>query len=91
MVRALATARESAEARDETVRSHSVQLRQILDASREFSESLNLRYVIGAVRESTMSVGGYDRVIVWLMVDEENRLTNTEEDAPASTTSVVVG
>ena len=91
MVRALATARQSAESRDETVRSHSVQLRQILDASREFSESLNLKYVLGAVRESTMSVGGYDRVIVWLMADEENRLTNTEEAVPASTASVAVG
>ena len=91
MVRALERARESAESRDETVRSHSVQLRQVLDASREFSESLNLKYVVGAVRASTVSLGGYDRVIVWLMVDEEKRLVNTEDAAPPSTATVEVG
>jgi diguanylate cyclase (GGDEF)-like protein len=79
MVRALSIARESAEARDETVRGHSTQLRYILDASREFSESLNLSYVVGAVRASTATVGGYDRVIVWLMDDQEKRLVNAED------------
>ena len=42
MVRALAASRDSSMSRDETLRGHSLQLRQILDASREFSESLNL-------------------------------------------------
>lgn len=81
MVRALATAREVAASRDEALRDHSGRLRQILDASREFSESLNLKYVVGAVRESTAAVGGYERVMVWLMDDEQKRLVNSEESA----------
>lgn len=81
MVRALAAARASAVSRDETLREHSVQLRLILDASREFSESLNLAYVVGAVRQSTAAVGGYQRVVVWLMDDEQKRLVDTESQA----------
>lgn len=84
MVRALAAARESGVSRDETLREHSVQLRLILDASREFSESLNLAYVVGAVRESTAAVGGYARVIVWLMDDEQKRLLQAEETGTSS-------
>jgi diguanylate cyclase (GGDEF)-like protein len=79
MVHALAAARGSAESRDEALREHSVRLRKILDASREFSESLNLKYVMGAVRKSTAVIGGYARVIVWLMDDEQKRLINAEE------------
>jgi diguanylate cyclase (GGDEF)-like protein len=81
MVGALAAARASAESSDETVRHHATQLRLILDASREFSESLNLAYVVGAVRESTAAVGGYDRVIVWIMDDEQKFLVNADKSA----------
>jgi len=81
MVSALATARAAATSRDEALRGHSVRLRQILEASREFSESLNLKYVVAAVRESTAAVGGYERVIVWLMDDDQKRLVNSEESA----------
>jgi diguanylate cyclase (GGDEF)-like protein len=81
MVHALASARESAASRDELVREHSARLRQILAASREFSESLNLSYVVEAVRESTAAVGGYQRVVVWLMDDEQRRLVNAQEAA----------
>ncbi|HEX7670858.1 MAG TPA: hypothetical protein VF395_14785 [Polyangiaceae bacterium] len=56
----------------------------------EFSESLNLEYVVGAVRQSTMAVGGYERVIAWLMDDEQRRLVDSNEDgAPASPEGVV--
>jgi diguanylate cyclase (GGDEF)-like protein len=81
IVTALTLARASAESRDEALRGHSVRLRQILDASREFSESLNLKYVVAAVRESTAAVVGSDAVIVWLMDDEQKRLVDVEEDA----------
>ncbi|HMI87881.1 MAG TPA: diguanylate cyclase, partial [Polyangiaceae bacterium] len=86
MVRALAAARAIAASRDEMLRGHSVRLRQVLDASREFSESLNLSYVVDAVRKSTAAVGGYDRVIVWLMDDEQKCLVDSEGvvKAPAS-------
>jgi diguanylate cyclase (GGDEF)-like protein len=81
MVHALAAARAIAESRDVALRDHSARLRQILDASREFSESLNLEYVVGAVRESTAKVGGYERVIVWLMDDEQKGLVNSDAGA----------
>jgi diguanylate cyclase (GGDEF)-like protein len=88
MVSAMAEAQASKDSRDAEVRSHSVRLRQILEASREFSESLNLSYVVGAVRESTAAVGGYDRVIVWLMDDQQKRLVNAEErSAPSAPSS----
>ena len=74
MVRALAVARSVAESRDELVREHSNRLRQILDASREFSESLNLGYVVRSVTSTTMAVGGYDQVVVWLMDDDQRGL-----------------
>jgi diguanylate cyclase (GGDEF)-like protein len=84
MVQALAAARTLAASRDDALREHSVRLRQILDASREFSESLNMKYVVGAVRASTAAVGGYARVIVWLMDDEQKQLVNAEKGAPTT-------
>lgn len=79
MVRALSAAREAAASRDGALSQHSIRLHQILDASREFSESLNLSYVVGSVRESTLAIGGYERVLVWLMDDEQRRLVNSEQ------------
>jgi diguanylate cyclase (GGDEF)-like protein len=90
MVRALAVARGSAASRDEMLRDHSIRLRQILEASREFSESLNLSYVVGSVLESTAAVGGYERVIVWLMDDEEKRLVNAQESSAAASVDTTV-
>ncbi len=90
MVRALATARASAASRDEALSDHSVKLRLILNASREFSESLNLSYVVGAVRESTAAVGGYERVIVWLMDDEQKRLVNSDGSSVSAASDVPV-
>jgi len=83
MVGALGEARKIASSRDEALREHSKQLRQILDASREFSESLNLKYVVSSVRASTAAVGGYDQVIVWLMNDEQKRLIDSDSNALA--------
>ncbi len=95
MVRALAVARQAAASRDEIVRAHSVQLRQILDASREFSESLNLKYVVSAVRTSTAAVGGYERVIVWLMDDAQKGLIDSDqrgtEQSPSSAVETAHG
>jgi diguanylate cyclase (GGDEF)-like protein len=74
IVRALAVARGIAESRAELLREHSNRLRQILDASREFSESLNLGYVVRSVISSTKAVGGYDLAVVWLMEDDQKGL-----------------
>jgi diguanylate cyclase (GGDEF)-like protein len=84
MVCALAAARKIGESRDQALRDHSTRLRQILDASREFSESLNLAYVVGAVRQSTAAVGGYQRVIVWLMDDQQKQLVDSEPSESAA-------
>ena len=81
--RALVGARETAVLRDEALSEHSIRLHQILDASREFSESLNLTYVVNSVRESTAAIGGYEQVIVWLMDDEQKRLVDTQEGTAA--------
>jgi diguanylate cyclase (GGDEF)-like protein len=76
MVRALGAAREVAACRETAVREHSVRLRQVLDATREFSESLKLDYVVEAVRKSAVAIGGYAQVNLWLMNDEQNQLVD---------------
>jgi diguanylate cyclase (GGDEF)-like protein len=93
MVRALVAARAVAASRDDALRQHTGRLRQILDASREFSESLNLKYVVGAVRSSTAAVGGYARVIVWLMDDDQKRLVDADEGSTTASgvTAVEMG
>jgi diguanylate cyclase (GGDEF)-like protein len=79
LVRALAIARESAVSRDGALSEHAIRLHQILDASREFSESLNLAYVVDSVRASTVTIGGYERVIVWLMDETQKRLIDGQQ------------
>ena len=74
MVCMLVTARAIAESGAQLVREHSNRLRQILEASREFSESLNLAYVVKSVCSSTLAVGGYDQAVVWLMENDEKGL-----------------
>jgi diguanylate cyclase (GGDEF)-like protein len=83
--RVLAAARESAVSRDGALSDHSIRLHQILDASREFSESLNLAYVVGSVRASTVAIGGYEQVTVWLMDDGQKRLIDSEQSSTAET------
>jgi len=83
MVRALITTREFVESRDAALHEHSVQLRAILDASREFSESLNLQYVVAAVKTSTAAIGEYEAVIVWLMNDDGKILVNADTSGAA--------
>jgi len=93
VVRALVSARASAAFRDEALSDHSIRLHQIFDASREFSESLNLAYVVGSVRASTAAIGGYERVVVWLMDDDQKRLVDCRENAadPSVDAPVEVG
>ena len=84
LVRALVVAREAALSRDGALSEHSIRLHQILDASREFSESLNLNYVVGSVRVSTAAIGGYEQVVVWLMDDVQKCLIDSEQSADAA-------
>ena len=79
VVDALVSAREAAACRDEALSDHSIRLHQIFDASREFSESLNLAYVVGSVIASTAAIGGYERVVVWLMDVDQRRLVDSQE------------
>lgn len=90
VVRALVSARESAACRDEALSDHSIRLHQIFDASREFSESLNLAYVVGSVRASTAAIGGYEHVVVWLMDDEQKRLVDSQEKATDTGSNALV-
>ena len=85
VVRALASARECSASRDDALSEHSIRLHQILDASREFSESLNLAYVVGSVRESTTTIGGYEQVVVWLMDEEQKLLVDSREKTAVAT------
>jgi diguanylate cyclase (GGDEF)-like protein len=89
VVRALAVARDSAACRDEALSDHSIRLHQILEASREFSESLNLEYVVGSVRESTSAIGGYEQVVVWLMDDEQKRLVDSRQLAGSEASGIL--
>jgi diguanylate cyclase (GGDEF)-like protein len=84
MVLALITTRELSESRDRTLHEHSNHLRAILEASREFSESLKLEYVVAAVRTSTAAIGGYEAVIVWLMGNDGKRLVSVGSRAADS-------
>ncbi len=88
MGRALFAAREAAALLDGARSDHSIRLHQILDASREFSESLNLSYVLGAVRASTLAIGGYDRVVVWLIDDAQKRLEDSEGSVDTQTSDL---
>jgi diguanylate cyclase (GGDEF)-like protein len=79
MVCAIGAAREVAACRETALREHSALLRQILEATREFTESLKLDCVVVAVRDSTVALGGYGRVIIWLMDDERKQLAEYTE------------
>jgi diguanylate cyclase (GGDEF)-like protein len=79
MACSLVTARQIAASREGAAREHSARLRQILDATRAFSESLKLEYVVEAVRQSAAAVGGYEQVIMWLMHGEEKQLVDYTE------------
>ena len=91
VVGALIAAREVAESRDGALSDHSIRLHQVLDASREFSESLNLKYVVGAVRESTAAIGGYENVVVWLMDDAQRQLVPSDESASTVAAASLAG
>jgi diguanylate cyclase (GGDEF)-like protein len=88
MVRELVAAQDVAASRETALREHSVRLRQILDATREFSESLQLKYVVAAVRQSAAAVGGYEQVIMWLMDDEEKQLVDSDKSTIDASVSV---
>ena len=86
----LAAAHKSSASSDQVVSNYSIKVRRILDASREFSEGLNLRDVLAAARENTAAVGGYGRVIVWLMDGEQRRLVGGDERSDGATSGAPI-
>jgi diguanylate cyclase (GGDEF)-like protein len=87
MVAALASARDCANYRDEALREHSAHLRAILKATRDFSESLDLDYVVGAVRENVAAICGHERVAIWLMDQDRALLSEHASNRGASAAS----
>jgi diguanylate cyclase (GGDEF)-like protein len=89
MTHALAEAQSSAVAREKEVADQAQSLDQVLTMSREIAGSLNLTYVLQAVGTSTVSLGGFRRVAVWLLDEDAGRLDvaydSTVADRQAST------
>jgi diguanylate cyclase (GGDEF)-like protein len=75
MVAALADARAALEEEAHAAQRRAASLRQILDAARELSGSLNLRYVVRALAKSALATSGLARAVVWLVDDDPKRLT----------------
>jgi diguanylate cyclase (GGDEF)-like protein len=74
--------------RDDQAVEHSVRLRQILAMAREIGGSLNVRYVVESVGAAALHVGDYERVLVWLLAEDERSLrlahdTSTGHGRPA--------
>ncbi|MBV8980700.1 MAG: diguanylate cyclase [Acidimicrobiia bacterium] len=74
MTEALAEARRLSEARQEELAEQAERLNRVLTMSREVAGSLNLKYVLRAVVTSTVSLGPFTKVVVWLLDEPETRL-----------------
>jgi diguanylate cyclase (GGDEF)-like protein len=74
MIGALVSERASREARTLEVAERATVLRQILDSAREFSGSLNLRYVLRTLGRASGRVAGAPRAVIWLIDDVGNHL-----------------
>jgi len=77
MTESLGEARAVSEARQTELREQAQRLDRVLTMSREVAGSLNLTYVLRAVGTSTLTLGPFTRVTVWLLDDAEGRLNAT--------------
>jgi diguanylate cyclase (GGDEF)-like protein len=71
MTEALAEERAQRAVRDAQLAAQTARLRLLLDSAREFSESLNLRYVLQSIGRAALDVGGGGEARIWLL-DEAN-------------------
>ncbi|MBV9042470.1 MAG: diguanylate cyclase, partial [Acidimicrobiia bacterium] len=74
MTEALAEARALSDAREEELAEQAERLSRVLTMSREVAGSLNLTYVLRAVVTSTMTLGPFTKVVVWLLDEADARL-----------------
>jgi len=74
MTESLAEARGQSEARQADLAEQAERLDRVLTMSREVAGSLNLTYVLRAVATSTLSLGPFSRVVLWLLDDADGRL-----------------
>ncbi|MGH2735241.1 MAG: diguanylate cyclase [Actinomycetota bacterium] len=70
----LRSARDAGEARQAESAYQTATLRRLLELSREFTSSLDLEYVLGAIAAGARSFSGFEEVRVWLTEGEHGRL-----------------
>jgi diguanylate cyclase (GGDEF)-like protein len=74
MIDALTSERGAREERTQEANERAAVLRHILDSAREFSGSLNLRYVLRTLGKASGRVVGAPRSVIWLFDDVGNHL-----------------
>ncbi|MBV9286024.1 MAG: diguanylate cyclase, partial [Acidimicrobiia bacterium] len=74
MTQSLAEARALSDAQKEELAEQAERLNRVLTMSREVAGSLNLTYVLRAVVTSTMTLGPFTKVVVWLLDEADARL-----------------
>jgi diguanylate cyclase (GGDEF)-like protein len=81
MTESLADARAESLARQGELAEQAARLDRVLTMSREVAGSLNLTYVLRAIGTSTMSLGPFNRVVVWLLDEADARLSAAYDSA----------
>jgi diguanylate cyclase (GGDEF)-like protein len=83
MTLSLAEARAVSDAREAELAEQADRLDRVLAMSREVAGSLNLTYVLRAVATSTLSLGPFNRMVVWLLNEADARLHAAYDSATA--------
>jgi diguanylate cyclase (GGDEF)-like protein len=78
----LAQARSTATARERHIHDQSARLRSILKMVREIGGSLNLKYVLESVVDGVATTTGAQRVVVWLVGENEATIVPTHDSDP---------
>jgi len=96
MITALASERTTREARAREASERAASLGQILDSAREFSGSLNLRYVLRTLGRSACAASEAPRVVIWIFDDAGSRLnahfdSDVAEGAPLALAPTDIG
>jgi diguanylate cyclase (GGDEF)-like protein len=84
MTESLAEARAESLTREAELAEQAERLDRVLTMSREVAGSLNLTYVLRAVGTSTLSLGPFSRVVVWLFDEADARLHAAYDSAMTS-------
>jgi diguanylate cyclase (GGDEF)-like protein len=82
MAVSLGQARVTADQREQHIHEQAARLRGILKMVREIGGSLNLKYVLESVIDGVASVTGAERVVVWLVSENEAALVPTVDSDP---------